>query len=100
MSDRNRDPALPAMVAAHIPIGWTVDHYTPGKPGDHLVVRAGHLGYVTLDFKRRGFRLGVSISGPTVGDATYTGAGWRDRLVADAVTALAAPRNAHRRSGR
>ncbi len=81
-----------ALVTAHLPEGWTVDNYTPGKSCDHLIVKAaGHIGCVTLDLGRRGFRLGIKGFGPTAGDTKYTGHGWRERLVDDAVAALRGP---------
>lgn len=78
-----------ALVAARLPEGWTVEYYDPSRPSAVVILTgARRLGYVTIDFERRGFRIGASISGPPAKRGMYTGHGWRERLVDDAVAAL------------
>lgn len=42
-------------------------------------------GFVSVDFDTRGFRGGMSMSGPLMRHGVYSGRGWRQRLVDDAV---------------
>lgn len=54
-----------------------------------LKVGTTHVGFVTLDFRGRGFRLGRStMPGPLDSEKKYVGKGWRERLVNDARTTL------------
>lgn len=50
-----------------------------------------HAGFVTVDFRERGFRYGqTSLPGPMDSDKKYVGRGWRERLINDARVALEA----------
>lgn len=75
-----------ALVIERLPPGWTADHYTPGKPGGRVVVTAGGFGSVTIDFMTRGYIIGIR--GFVPHGRRYTGHGWREKLVDDAVAAL------------
>lgn len=73
-----------------LPAGWASEDW-----GGQLVLKApalvGHVpyaGYVTVDFSRRCFRSGSVTIGPAASQATYTGRGWRQRLIDDAVAWL------------
>ncbi len=79
----------------YLPYGWASEELHDGQvliasapaPGGHL------RGYVTVDFALRGFRNGQSQHGPMANAVKwpgrkYEGRGWKDRLVADAVTWL------------
>lgn len=87
--------ALPATVAPlRIPDGWTLESH---QARDVLILHAQAIGFVTICFKQRGFRVGISASGSFVGDKwtrsgyerkAYAGRGWRQALVDDAVAHL------------
>lgn len=48
-----------------------------------------HAGFVTVDFKARGFRYGQAfLPGPLDSEKEYVGKGWRERLINDARRAL------------
>jgi hypothetical protein len=70
-----------------LPQGWTSEDVRFSE-GDYLVIRRPD-GYaslsVTIDLKKRGFRSGFSTTGPMSSQGSYSGRGWRDRLVAHAV---------------
>jgi len=72
-----------------LPEGWTWE-YLYHRTDLLLLKRATPMaGYVTVDFKSRGFRGGIQSHGPFVHTGKqYTGRKWRDRLVADAVEYL------------
>ncbi len=46
------------------------------------------LGYVTIDWRERCFRAGISSIGQRINPREYRGAGWRQMLVDDAVSWL------------
>lgn len=69
---------------SELPDGWTSD--PDGE--NHMILRHPEVGYVTIDWERRGFRSGVSRIGNMVSTKTYAGRGWRQQLQADAVSWL------------
>lgn len=72
-------------VQSRVPDGWSVESRRPNE----LTILAPH-GGVTLDIGGRFYQLGFGIRPPRPYSMAqkYTGRGWRDRLVADAVKAL------------
>lgn len=84
--------------ALRIPEGWTLEPMTGMR--DLFIVIAPKIGAATIDFQRRGFRLGMFVlSGSFVGakytrrgyeQKKYEGRGWRQKLVDDAVASLGA----------
>ena len=52
---------------------------------DAVFIHCPWVGYITVDFRRRGYRLGL-VSIGIVGE--YRGAGWRERLLDDAIRAM------------
>lgn len=57
--------------------------------GFRLVANGRSEGFVTVDYKRRGFRFGLASFGAFEKESgKYVGMGWRDRLVEDAKYAL------------
>lgn len=81
---------------SRIPAGWTLDKMV--GHGDLVVLTAPDIGAATIDFQQRGFRGGAFVlSGLFVGakltrkgyvQKKYTGRGWRQALVDDAVAWL------------
>lgn len=72
-----------------LPDGWTSEDL--GSP--FLLIRTRedqHGCFVTVDFADRGWRGGLTKTGPLVprDHRRYIGRGWRDRLIADAVAHL------------
>lgn len=73
---------------AALPAGWKI-----GPHGDdarysileHAIARGG---FITLDWDRRCFRLGISTTGRQSSSAKYAGRGWKDAMMADAVKLL------------
>jgi hypothetical protein len=82
----------PTKLGVIVPGGWTLE-LLPRQP-DHALLRApsGHM--VTIDFCKRGIRMGYSTSGRFLGEGwnthrkKYVGRGWRQELVNDAVALL------------
>jgi hypothetical protein len=67
-----------------LPLGWTSEvHFK-----HFLVIHGARYGFVTIDWKQRVYRLGISYSGMKYGDRTYEGRGWKRKLFIDAITAL------------
>lgn len=65
-----------------IPNGWTWEFVGD----DFVTISAGHKkGWVTVDMLRRSFRAGMSTVGPKLSTGAYTGRGWRDQIIEDAV---------------
>ena len=79
-------------IRARTPTGWTAELYDSLDDAcQHVVLAWPGNGYVTIDFEKRGYRSGISISGPyTCIPGRCTGRGWRGRLVTDAVAWLQA----------
>jgi hypothetical protein len=77
-----------------LPTGWTVERW--GRADDQTyVIKAApeeRLGSVTIAFKSRVFRRGISITGPGIATKPYKGRNWRMSLVADAVRDLGGSR--------
>ena len=69
-----------------LPNGWTSEDLGASQ----LLLRCADGGMVTLDFERRLFRAGYSTAGPPTSTAKYTGRGWQQRLLADAIAQLGA----------
>lgn len=66
-----------------LPEGWTSE-----DRGDELIIDAADgRGSVTIRWDLRSFCLGVGFAGPAT-TAKYTGRGWKERLLADAVAKL------------
>jgi hypothetical protein len=77
-----------------IPDGWTMEPL-PRQPDYALLQTPPSPQYMaTIDFARRGFRSGYSTTGRFVGEdwkkprKKYTGRGWKQQLVDDAVAHL------------
>lgn len=65
-----------------VPEDWTIEDLG----GDKYVVRGTESAAVSIDFAARGFRGGVTWTGPfTKCGMAYTNRGWAKRLVEDAV---------------
>ena len=73
-----------------IPPGYTAEN----RGSDHvIVIHCSTIGGVTIDFQRRAYALGYGFSAARAVNATkYTGRGWSQRVVRDAVRALEACR--------
>lgn len=56
--------------------------------GDYLLVTSPGRWMVTVDFDKRGFRAGHSVSARMTSTKKYEGRGWREKLVGDAVAWL------------
>lgn len=74
-----------------LPPDWSEDeqNYLP----DCAVLRHGgkFVGWVTVDFERRNFALGIGrLPAGRPQPTGYIGRGWKDRLVADAIAHLTA----------
>lgn len=78
-----------------IPEGWTFRSMDGRR--DTEILSAPDVGSVTIDFQLRGFRAGITAIGRFVGEKPsksgprrkqYSGRGWKQALVADAVTWL------------
>lgn len=67
-----------------LPKGWKQKEMVDGT----LVVSHPDGGGVTINYTRRGFALGYGTWVKPNHDSGYTGRGWRERLLNDAITAL------------
>lgn len=67
-----------------VPDGWKSE---PVRGCCTLIEWPGH-GMVTIDWEARGFRGGFSTTGLLSSKRRYTGRGWKERLVFDAVASL------------
>lgn len=81
-----------AWLVSRIPAAWEMN---PSGAGDRYLEITGYdpngcRGYVTVDWLTRTYRLGLSTSGRPSNTKTYTGRGYRQTLVDDAVAALRA----------
>lgn len=78
------------MIDCKLPPGWTSE----GRDKRHTVLRCPEVGYVTIDWGRgdwystRGYRSGISTTGPLTNKTNYEGRGWKKRLLADAIAHL------------
>lgn len=76
-----------------VPAGWRLELETTGT---HAIVTTPAPGsvFATIDFVRRGFRGGISTTGPMIGDHLdsgrpwVSGRGWQQALVDKAVNYL------------
>ena len=69
-----------------LPEGWTAEFY---MSNDYLLITGPNgIGFVTVDFPARGFRTGVSTYGYKQACQVYRGAGWKSRLITDAIRTL------------
>ncbi len=68
-----------------LPEGWTSE-----VRGDRIIIERPSIAFVTVDIERRGFAGGIRHRAPSLATTEYTGRGWRDRLIADAVKWLGA----------
>lgn len=73
-------------VGVELPAGWTVEKL--GAYDDHWTLVASALGGITIDWKKRGYRLGWSSVGPLSSTKKYGGKGWRQQLIRDAIARL------------
>jgi hypothetical protein len=73
-------------VGVELPEGWKVEQW--GSDGTCWTIVAGALGGVTIDWKKRGYRLGWSSLGPLSSTKKYAGTGWKQRLIRDAIDRL------------
>lgn len=76
-----------------IPEGWQFKQLKPEKLGCYLLTTPSTRPPVlmaTVDFRRRVFRGGLTVTGRAAVEITafYTGRGWRQRLVDDAMAWL------------
>lgn len=67
-----------------LPNGWSVSPLDEGSKV-HVVIQSPHLVSVTVDFKARGFRAGMTSTGRLTSEGTYGGLAWKQKLVAAAV---------------
>ena len=72
-----------AHVQQRIPPGWETEERV-----DSCIISVGRpgVGWVTMDFARRGWHRGSG--GQSVPDPRYRGHGWSQRLVEDAIDSL------------
>jgi len=68
-----------------LPDGWTSE---PCYGRDAEVITSPSHVFVTVDWSNRGFRSGITTIGTLMGAKKYTGRGWRQQLVDDAVSWL------------
>lgn len=68
-----------------LPDGWEGSFNYDDR---YLMITAPGAGCVTVDFEHRGFRGGWVTTGRPIDSKRHTGRGWRQALVADAVTWL------------
>jgi hypothetical protein len=69
-------------ISKRLPPGWTAERWSG------LVVISAAFDSITIDFVHREFRYGTVVTGSPANTAKYTGRGWRERLLDDAVVAL------------
>lgn len=69
-----------------VPPDWKSQDVSDDK-GERVLLCAPH-GYITVDYGRRGFSLGVTQFHRTLESPTYSGRGWRAQLLSDAVDEL------------
>jgi hypothetical protein len=80
------DAAAREIILPSVREGWGSQYYANW---DCSVIEAPNKqGLVTIDWKRRGYRLGMVFLGPLEASG-YSGRGWMKRLVDDAQTRLA-----------
>lgn len=76
------------LTPATLPEGWSLEPLPHGR--DVAVLYSPSRLMATIDFDARGYRSGYTTTGRFVSVGAYTGRGWREHLVADAVTWLQA----------
>ena len=71
----------------NLPDGWKSEQ---PSGGNHTVIRHSDPmgGFVTIDWDARRIRSGWSTTGPSIVTRSYTSAGWRKKIVEDAVAHL------------
>jgi hypothetical protein len=67
--------------------GWSYEFFPRWESGVYDAPEKA--GLVTVDYKQRGYRVGMMFRGPLDSQKPYTGRGWRARLEKDAVAHLA-----------
>jgi hypothetical protein len=70
-----------------LPEGWGIEPYGP----DHEILKAkDSKGFITVDLKRRCFRLGIAraVGTSASGGKKYSGRGWKEDLYKDAISTL------------
>ena len=77
-----------------VPAAWTREKITYSV--DCALYREPTCGgMVTVDYAKRGFRLGCTTTGRLQNEKTYEGRGWRERLEQDAAAYLQSALNGH-----
>jgi hypothetical protein len=76
------------MATVKIPEGWSLERDGYGKGYDVLSTPPPIRYSATIDWERRAFRSGMSVTGTVASVKKYAGRGWRQALVDDAVTHL------------
>lgn len=71
-----------------LPAGWSID--VDGYGRGHDVLTSPNRYMATIDWERRCFRSGISISGKAVNKKKYAGRGWKQSLLDAAVKWLEA----------
>lgn len=82
---------LDVLDGVRLPEGWTARRMGRSEGYAEIVAPMGHAScFVTVDFANRGFRGGGSTTGRMASTLVYTGRGWRQRLIQDAIAWLRA----------
>jgi hypothetical protein len=76
-----------SLIARSVPEGWQVEPFE-GWSGLWVLSSGNHGGFVTLDFKKRAFALGMCHPRLKVTDPVFAGRKWKVELISAAVTAL------------
>ena len=72
-----------------LPHDWSAEYSEGyGTSKSFICIHGPGHGYITVDLKARGFRVGSSYSGRLDSNGSYTGHGWKGFLVAAAVRRL------------
>lgn len=80
---------LDVLDGVRMPEGWTARRMGRNEGYAEITAPIEHTSYyVTVDFAARAFRGGLSTHGPSASTLVYTGRGWRQRLIQDAVVWL------------
>lgn len=86
------DKSVRCTEEVYLPAGWKREDLAD-TPGFSLYTEPQFGGMVTVDYKARAYRLGMSRHGPVASTKQYGGRGWRDALEQDATACLYAAVN-------
>ncbi len=75
------------LIARSVPEGWQVEPYMTSL-GLWVLSPGNHGGFVTLDFKKRAFALGICQPRPKNTDPVFSGRNWKVELILAAVAAF------------